>query len=83
MASQKPHRATNAVKVRVIPNIPHGNPSQIDGEILRLQGLVAAYHRNLQQMKIDHQRLVLKKAFRRTQAQLRLARRQRRSLEAV
>ena len=83
MASQKPHQATGAVKARVIPTVPHGNPLQIDGEILRLQGLVTAYHRNLKQTMSGHQRIALQKALRRTRAQLRLARRQSRSLEAV
>ena len=83
MAVQPQSQATNAVKVRVRPTVPHGNPLQIDGECLRLQGLVAAYHRNLRQMKTDYQQLVLKKVLRRAQAQLRLARRNGRRPEAA
>ena len=83
MATQKLRRATSAVKVRVMPTIPGGDPLQANGECLRLQGLVAAYHRNLRQTMTGHQRIALQKALRRTQAQLRLARRQSRSLEAV
>ena len=98
MAVQPQSQATNAVKVRVRPTVPHGSPLQIDGECLRLQGLVAAYHRNLRQMKTDHQRLVLKtpsgppsprwgdgqgQALRRAQAQLRLARQNSRRWEAA
>ncbi len=83
MATQTPHRATCAPKARVVPTFPGGNPRQGDGECLRLQGLVAAYHRNLKHVKTSTQRAVLQKALQRVQAELRLARRQSRRPEAA
>jgi hypothetical protein len=83
MTIQKSVRPTHVLKARVVPILPEGDPLQIDGEILRLQGLVAAYHRNLKQAIKGHQRTVLQKALRRTQSELRLARRQSRRPEAA
>ena len=85
MTIQKLVRSTHVLKARVVPILPEGDPLQIDGEILRLQGLVAAYHRNLKQaiQGEGHQRTVLQKALRRTQSELRLARRQSRRPEAA
>ena len=76
-------QAIRAVKARVAPNITRSDHLQVDGEVLRLQGLVAAYHRNLRQVKLNYQRTVIQKALRRTQAQLRLARRNSRCQEAA
>ena len=68
-------RAIRAVKARIASTLTRNDHLHVDGEVLRLQGLVAAYHRNLRQVKLNYQRTVIQKALRRTQAQLRLARR--------
>jgi len=83
MATQNHHGATGAVKVRVISAATHRDPLQIDGEILRLQGLVTAYRRNLKLTRTGHQRLVLQKALQRVRAELRLIHRNSRRPEAA
>ena len=75
MAIHKPNRADRAPKARVTPTFTRHDPLPAEGDILRLQGLVAAYGRNLKQVKLNYQRAAIQKALRRTQAELRLARR--------
>ncbi len=83
MATYTTNGTVRAVKARIASTVSHGDPLSADGECLRLQGLVAAYHRNLKQAKPTHQRVVLQKALRRAQAELRLARRQSRRQEVA
>ena len=83
MATQTLSRAARALKARVTPTFTCRDPLPADGEILRLQGLVAAYGRNLKQVKLNYQRAAIQKALRRAQAELRLARRHSRRPEAA
>ena len=79
----KPTRAIGAMKAQVAPTLTRRDFLSADGEIFRLQGLVAAYNRNQKQVKAAYQRTVIQKAIRRAQAELRLARRNHRLQEAV